>query len=112
MEDGSEAGVPALVAELDGPVDDEHPDVSVTDGESSWTVSAFQGGTLVLEKLDDSDIEPRHLPHVSRTEMIRVMAMAARGDLHALQQLDWLPGDEWPATRQPHDLPQQALAEC
>ncbi|WP_146608259.1 hypothetical protein [Streptomyces sp. NTH33] len=97
MEDGSEAGIPSLVAELDGPVDDEHPDVSVTDGASSWTVSAFQGGGLVLEKLDDSDVEPRHLPHASRTEMIRVMAMLARGDLAALQQVDWLPGDEQPA---------------
>lgn len=35
---------------------------------------------------------PRHLPHASRTEMIRAMAMLTRGDLAALQQLDWLPG--------------------
>ncbi|WP_157877426.1 hypothetical protein [Streptomyces odonnellii] len=94
MDDGSEAGIPSLVAELDGPIDDEHPDVSVTDDESSWIVSAFQGGTVVLENLDDSDVEPRHLPHASRMEAVQVMAMLARGDLAALQQLDWRPGYE------------------
>ncbi|MEV4915963.1 hypothetical protein AB0K47_04005 [Streptomyces tirandamycinicus] len=92
MEDGTEAGVPSLVAELDGPIDDEHPDVSVTDDDSSWIVSAFQDGTLVLENLEDNDVQPRHLQHVSRAEMIRVMAIMVRGDLAALQQLDWLPG--------------------
>ncbi|GAB2884988.1 hypothetical protein GCM10027074_61930 [Streptomyces deserti] len=92
MDDGSEAGIPALVAELDGPLDDEHPDVSVTDDESSWSISAFQGGSLVFENLDDSEVEPRHLPQVSRAEMIRVMTLLARGDLTALEQLDWQPG--------------------
>ncbi|WP_369146612.1 hypothetical protein [Streptomyces sp. R44] len=92
MEDGTEAGVPSLLVELDGPIDDEHPDVSVTDDESSWTVSAFQDGSLVLENLDDSNVQPCHLQHVSRAEMIRVMAMLIRGDLPALQQLDWVPG--------------------
>ncbi|MFC5955299.1 hypothetical protein ACFP51_12610 [Streptomyces pratens] len=75
--------------------------MSVTDEESSWTVSAFQGGTLVLEKLDDSDVEPRHLPRASRMEMIRVRGMSARGDLAALQQLDRLPGYEQPTSRSP-----------
>ncbi|MEU2155709.1 hypothetical protein ABZ532_11970 [Streptomyces sp. NPDC019396] len=92
MEDGTEDGIPSLVAELDGPIDDEHPDVSVTDDESSWTVSAFQDGALVFENLDDSDVQPRHLQNASRTEMIRVMAMLVRSDLAALEQLDWLPG--------------------
>lgn len=92
MERGTEADVPSLVAELDGPIDDEHPDVSVTDNVSSWIVSAFQDGTLVLENLDDSDVQPRHLQDVSRAEMIQVMVLLARGDLTALQRLDWLPG--------------------
>ncbi len=92
MADGSEESIPELVAELDGPLDDEHPDVAVTDDDSSWSISAFQGGSLVFENLDDGDVEPRHLPQVSRTEMIRVLTLLARGDLRALQQLDWQPG--------------------
>ncbi|MER7541242.1 hypothetical protein ABTX77_41885 [Streptomyces sp. NPDC097704] len=92
MEGGTEADIPSLIAELDGPINDEHPDVSVTDDESSWTVSAFQDGTLVLENLDDSNVQPCHLQQVSRAEMIRVMVMLVHGDLPALQQLDWTPG--------------------
>lgn len=92
MEDGTEDGVASLVAELDGPIDDEHSDVSVTDDDSSWNVSAFQEGTLVLENLDDSGVQPCHLQHVSRAETIRLMVMLVCGDLNTLQQLDWLPG--------------------
>ncbi|WP_133243345.1 hypothetical protein [Streptomyces scopuliridis] len=94
MDDGSEGGIPALVAELEGPLDDEHPDVSVTDDESSWSVSAFQSGSLVLENLDSSDVDPRHLPDVSRAEMVRVMTILAQGNLADLQQLEWRPGYE------------------
>ncbi|WP_171108555.1 MULTISPECIES: hypothetical protein [unclassified Streptomyces] len=92
MEDGTEADLAALIAELDGPVDEEHPDVAVTDDDSSWTISAFQSGALVLENLDDRDVQPCHIRDVSRAEMIRVMAMLVRGDLAAIQQLDWHPG--------------------
>lgn len=94
MDDGSQDGIPALVAELDGPIDDEHPDVSVADDESAWSISAFQGGSMVFENLDDSEVEPRHLPEVSRAEMIRVMRLLARGDLGSVEQLDWHPGYE------------------
>ncbi|RBQ20033.1 hypothetical protein DP939_09380 [Spongiactinospora rosea] len=92
MEDGTEAAILSLVAELDGPIDDEHPDVAVTDDGSSWSISAFQDGALVLEKLDDSDIAPRHMRNISRAEMVRAMAMLAQGNVADLQQLDWLPG--------------------
>ncbi|MEU3189026.1 hypothetical protein ABZ707_33280 [Streptomyces sp. NPDC006923] len=91
MEDGTETGIPSLVAELDSPTDDEHPDVSVTDDDSSWIVSAFQDGTLALENLNDSNVQPRHIQHVSRAEMIRVMAILIRGDLTSLQQLAGAP---------------------
>ncbi|MFB7557104.1 hypothetical protein [Streptomyces brevispora] len=92
MEGGTEADLAALVAELDGPADEEHPDVAVTDDDSSWNVSAFQDGTLVLENLDDSDVQPCHIRDVSRTEMLRVMGMLVRGDLTSIHQLDWHPG--------------------
>ncbi|MCE7078728.1 hypothetical protein [Streptomyces sp. ST2-7A] len=92
MEEGFEVGIPSLLAELDGSTDDENPDVSVTDDESSWTVSAFQDGSLVLENLDDGSIEPCHLRVPSRSDMIRVMALVVRGDMVALHRLDWLPG--------------------
>ncbi|MGW5782262.1 hypothetical protein [Streptomyces sp. NPDC003863] len=92
MDEGSVGDIPALIAELDGPLDDEHPDVAVTDDESSWHVSAFQGGNMVFENLDDSDIEPRHLQSVSREDMIRTMTLLAHGDMAALEQLEWSPG--------------------
>ncbi|WP_260825689.1 hypothetical protein [Streptomyces sp. 15-116A] len=92
MEVGTEADLAALIVELDEPIDEEHPDVAVTDDDSGWNVSAFQDGTLILEKLDDSDVTPRHIRNVPRAEMLRVMRMLIRGDLLAIEQLDWHPG--------------------
>ncbi|MGW0933208.1 hypothetical protein [Streptomyces sp. NPDC002644] len=92
MDTGTEAGLPALLAELDGPRDDEHPDVSVTDDDSGWTVAAFQGGTLVLENLEHPDPRPRHLPGITRAEALRTLTLLVRGDLPALHRLDWRPG--------------------
>ncbi|MFH9741764.1 hypothetical protein ACH4MA_29255 [Streptomyces roseolus] len=91
MSEGSEAGIPALLSELDGPRDDEHPDVSVSDDESAWSLSAFQTGGLVFENLDD-DVEPRHMEGVSREETVRIMAMMAREDFEALEALEWSAG--------------------
>ncbi|WP_159400311.1 hypothetical protein [Streptomyces sp. XY431] len=92
MEEGNESMIPRLLEELDGPRDDEHPDVSVCDDESAWSVSAFQGGSLVFENLDSSDFTPRHMPDVPRPEMARVMTLLAQGNLDALESMNWQPG--------------------
>jgi hypothetical protein len=91
MDEGTEKGIPALLAELDRPVDDEHPDVSVTDDGTAWSVAAFPSGGLVFENLDE-DGEPRHMTDVPREGAIRVLTLLARGDLAALETLPWSPG--------------------
>lgn len=53
-----------IIAELDDPPDDEHPDVSI-EHESGWGLSAFQSGLLVWESVE-GDSEPRHMSAVPR----------------------------------------------
>jgi hypothetical protein len=90
-EDGSgTAGIDTILAELDEPRDDEHPDVAVGH-ESGWTLSAFQTGSLVWEN-PETDDEPRHLKDVSRAEARRIMVLVAEGGLDEVDRLDWSPG--------------------
>ncbi|MEW2444774.1 hypothetical protein [Micromonospora marina] len=91
MEEGDLSAIPALVAELYGPVDHEHPDIAVSDDESGWMLSAFQSGRLVWEN-PDSDDEPRYMVDVSRSEISRIMSLVATGDLDDVDSLEWLPG--------------------
>lgn len=53
-----------MLAELDGPVNDDHPDVSRSH-ESEWCLSAFPSGLLIWEDVEEDD-EPRHLADVRR----------------------------------------------
>ncbi|MET8700032.1 hypothetical protein ABZW10_14345 [Kitasatospora sp. NPDC004723] len=92
MEEGDELMIPRLLEELDGPRDDEHPDVSVCDDESAWSISAFQGGSLIFENLDSSEFAPRHIVNVPRSEMTRAMVLLARGRLDELELMNWEPG--------------------
>jgi hypothetical protein len=95
MDDGDEQAVEqtllALLEELDGPPDDEHPDVAVTHAESGWIVSVFQSGLLVWENPDLPD-PPRHMDGVSRETALRVMMLVAAGDLDAVESMEWRPG--------------------
>jgi len=90
--EGDESMIPALVAELEGPLDDEHPDVAVTDDDSDWSLSAFQSSLLVFENVEDDDVGPRHIQNVTRAEAIRVMTLLARGNLAEVESLEWQPG--------------------
>lgn len=91
MEEGDLSAIAELIAELDGPIDNEHPDVAVSDDGSGWMLSAFQSGRLVWEN-PDSDDEPRHMVEVSRPDISRIMALVATGDLDGVESLEWLPG--------------------
>jgi hypothetical protein len=51
--DPSPERIDDLVRELDGPEDDEHPDVSV-DHESGWSLSAFPSGLVILGNAEES----------------------------------------------------------
>jgi hypothetical protein len=91
MDEADASSLPGLLAELDGLLDDDHPDVAVTDGESGWVLSAFQSGRLIWEN-PDLDEEPRHMVGVSRSEALRVMSMLAAADIDGVESLSWSPG--------------------
>jgi hypothetical protein len=92
MESSDESGIAELIAELDGPLDDEHPDISVLDGDSGWLLSAFQSGKMVWENVENDAGKPRHMVNVSRTEMARVMTLIATGNVDEVEALDWQAG--------------------
>ena len=79
----------SLVAELDL-ADDEHPDVSI-EHESGWGLSAFPGGLLVWENVEDGDA-PHHMTGVSRSETLRHFHAVLDGDLDTVHRLPWSPG--------------------
>ena len=79
-----------VVAELDDPGDDEHPDVAI-EHESGWGLSAFQTGLLVWEDVEDGG-EPRHMKDVSRARVRELFRRVADGDLESIEAEPWLPG--------------------
>src|SRR3954449_2602211 len=58
--------VAELVAELDHDDDAEHPDIAIAH-ESGWSLSAFTGGLVVWENVDEG--EPRHMAGLSRDQV-------------------------------------------
>ena len=91
MDEGEESDIEALLAELEGDPDEEHPDVSVTH-ETGLSVSLFQSGLAVLENVEDGSFEPKHLVFADRTEPLSLMRLVARGDISVLEQWAWNPG--------------------
>lgn len=83
-------GIDAVLAELDGPVDDEHPDVSPSH-DSERCLSAFPSGLLVWENVEEDD-EPRHMTGVRRDDVRRLWSALAIGDLATIDAEDWQPG--------------------
>lgn len=79
----------SLVEEL-AEVDDEHPDVAVSD-ESGWTLSAYAGGRVVWENVEDDD-EARHLDGVRRQQLLVMFERVAAGDLAWIEENPWMPG--------------------
>jgi hypothetical protein len=78
-----------LYAELAVP-DVEHAEVSVVH-ESGWALSAYPGGRLVWENLDDF-VAPRHLPAVGREKVLDLWRKLAAGDVAAIQGESWQEG--------------------
>lgn len=79
-----------ILAELDEPLDDEHPDVSI-EHESGWALSAFQSGAVIWENVEDES-EPRHMTHVPRGRVRELFRRLAAGDLEAVEAEPWSPG--------------------
>jgi hypothetical protein len=80
----------AVLAELDGPPDEEHPDVALTH-ESEWTLSVFEGGLVVWENVAEDD-EPRHRRGLTRAEILRLWQALAAGNIDQVEAEDWQPG--------------------
>ena len=79
-----------VVAELDDPIDDEHPDVSVQT-EDGWSLSAYQSGLIVWENVEGEGA-PRHRTRVSRAEVAALFRHVVRGELEVVEAEAWLPG--------------------
>jgi hypothetical protein len=88
--DVNDEAIDRILAELDGPLDDEHPDVSIVH-ETGWGLSAFQSGLLIWENVEDDD-EPRHMRPVPRAVVRDLFRLVAAGDLDALEAEPWQPG--------------------
>jgi len=90
FEDAEESVIDAVLAELDEPVDEEHPDVALSH-ETEWTLTAFPSGLLVWENVEEDD-EPRHLTGADRSLVRRLWLALAEGDLAAVDGQPWRPG--------------------
>ncbi|MCP4309158.1 MAG: hypothetical protein GY926_11475 [bacterium] len=80
-----------VLAELDDPLDPEHPDVSLGH-ESGWTLSVFPSGLLLWENVE-SDDGPRQRARIDRREIRRLWLALAKGDLASVEGFGWNPGN-------------------
>jgi hypothetical protein len=90
ISDPSPDVIASVLAELDGPQDDEHPDVALSH-ESGWTLSAFPSGLVIFENVEGDDA-PRHLAGMSRKTVHELWSALMAEDFAALEQQPWRPG--------------------
>ena len=81
----------ALLSSLDDP-DLDYPDVTLSHA-SGWSVTAHAGGLVVLENLERPDRSARHRRGLTNPEILAIWNLLAAGDLTALEQLPWSPGE-------------------
>ena len=80
----------SLLRELDEVGNDaEHGSVSVTH-ESEWCLTAFRGGSVVLEHLEDGG--ERHMRGAGEQKIIQLWSLLAVGDLATILEEPWKPG--------------------
>jgi hypothetical protein len=89
--DASEDVIEAVLAELDQPLDPEHPDVSLTH-ESEWSLGAFPSGLLIWENVADPIARRQHLKNVPRDRVRELWMALASGDIERVNREPWLPG--------------------
>ncbi|WP_369259834.1 hypothetical protein [Streptomyces sp. R35] len=88
IDEPNETQIREIVSSLQTLADDEHPDVSL-EHESGWGLSIYVDGTLLWENVEDSSIPPREITLDSWDEVIEVLLKLSRGDIDAVNQLDW-----------------------
>ena len=82
-----------ILAELEKS-DPEHPDTRLTH-ESGWTLSVYESGLVVLQNMESEDA-PRHQVGVSREKALELWLKLSRGEMLAVQQEPWRPGQAPP----------------
>ncbi len=89
-DDLSESGLSALYDELIG-ADQEHGDVSVTDEETGWYISAHRDGRVVMENLNDEG-PAKHLHPVTKAFVLDLWSLLLAGDYASLHAHPWQAG--------------------
>ena len=82
-----------ILAELEKS-DPEHPDTWLSH-ESGWTLSVYESGLVILENME-SEEEPRHQVGVSREKALELWLKLSRGEIAAVNQEPWCPGQAPP----------------
>jgi hypothetical protein len=70
----------------------EHGDVSVTDEESGWCLSAHRDGRIVLANLIDFDREARHMHPVSKDKVLELWLALRDSNFDRIEAQPWKPG--------------------
>ena len=79
-----------LLSELEeDPEDEEHTSVAVSH-ESEWCLSAFHGGYVIFEHLENGG--ERHMRGISDDQIIQLWTCLAMGDIQTIEQASWTPG--------------------
>ncbi|GHH36373.1 hypothetical protein [Streptomyces candidus] len=77
-----------LVQEGLAATDTDNPDVSLTH-ESGWSLSAFAGGLLLWENVEDETAAAGSLDKVAEEEVLRLFALLSGGEVEKVAELDW-----------------------
>ncbi|MFI5806286.1 hypothetical protein [Streptomyces sp. NPDC051561] len=75
---------------VDGLADPEvaNPEVSLTQ-ESGWSLTAFAGGLLLWENVEDEAAEALTLDEIDKEEAARLFALLAAGEVEEIAALKW-----------------------
>ncbi|WP_299539048.1 hypothetical protein [uncultured Streptomyces sp.] len=87
VEEPDAEAVRTIVAGL-SEADDEHPDVSLTH-QSGWSLSAYAGGLLLWENLEDDKGVPGVIEKASTEDVLRLFALLADGRTDDVESEGW-----------------------
>ena len=79
----------AALAELSTP-DPEHPDCWLSDADG-WSVSAHEGGSVVLENVESGE-GPWHIANVTQDTVVDLWLALQAGNLDTIRQYEWVEG--------------------
>lgn len=68
--------------------DGEHPAVTLRH-DSGWSLSAYRGGAVHWQNLEDGTVPPGELNDLPLNEVLRLLALLAAGEIGRLRGLPW-----------------------